>query len=134
MPAGRPTKLTPLVLEMAQNYLKDYETVVPTIEGLALHIHVSRETVYDWYKNSGNKQFSDIVNDLQSIQANTLINGTLEGKYNPAIAKLLLSARHNYVEKKEEKVTVEMPKPILELNELRSNDSNKEISEPQPEN
>lgn len=131
MPAGRPTKLTPLAIEKAKSYVENFDTPVPTIEGLALALDVSRDTINEWYRNNANQQFSDCVNKLYAKQGHILINGTLEGKYNAMIAKLLLSSRHNYVEKKEEKLTVQMPKPILELDELRSNDSNKEISTPE---
>lgn len=110
---GRPTKLTPELIKSAQEYLETYTTVVPTIEGLALHLNISRETLYDWDATNKDADFSDIISKLKAKQASELIDGTLRGKYNATIAKLILSGRHNYVEKREQEVKVEMPKPIL---------------------
>lgn len=110
---GRPTKLTPELILKAQEYLNTYETVVPTIEGLSLYLGVNRDTLYDWDATSRDAEFSDILSQLKAKQASELIDGTLRGKYNATIAKLILSGRHNYVEKREQEVKVEMPKPIL---------------------
>jgi hypothetical protein len=85
-----------------------------------LKLGISRETVYDWEKvpYSGDElevkekpeytekrelhqQFSDIVKELRSAQAEKLIQNSLQNRYNPTIAKLILSGKHNYVEKSE---------------------------------
>ena len=116
-PGGRPTKLTPEIIEKARNYVDETMNVgvhvlLPTIEGLALELEISRETVYDWEnvpeKTAKNKeivelhqQFSDIVKQLRVAQGQKLIQNSLIGRYNPTIAKLILSGKHNYVEKTE---------------------------------
>lgn len=124
MMAGRPTKLTKEIVEQAQKYLDSTSSVavqalLPTIEGLALELHISRDTVYEWEKvplaktsNEPNaiehnqtielhQQFSDIVSDLRAAQGQKLIQNSLLGRYNATIAKLILSGKHNYVEKSE---------------------------------
>lgn len=101
---GAPTKLTDELITSAQEYLNECETfastMLPTIEGLALSLNVNRDTVYAWETDNINQQFSDIIKRLRSAQAQKLIQNSLQGRYNPMIAKLLLS-KHGYVEKQE---------------------------------
>ncbi len=118
MPAGRPTEYNAKILVKANEYLSSCEdeeiqqlvgmsqkgtelyknkvkVMLPTIEGLALHIGISRETVYDWEDKY--TEFSDIIKDLRAKQAVSLINNGLSGDYNPTIAKVLLT-KHGYRE------------------------------------
>lgn len=69
---------------------------IPTIEGLAAHLEVSRSTVYEWKAKYA--EFSDIIERLQQLQAERLINNGLSGTYNPTIAKVLLT-KHGYIER-----------------------------------
>lgn len=130
---GRPTIYTEELVEEAKLYLEErkdeieeyhktrgeksdtYERLVhvrlPTLEGLALRLKVSRETLYAWEKE--HQEFSDILGDIRAAQAERLINGSLSGEYNPLISKLLLS-KHGYIEKQD--VTSDgkaLPTPIL---------------------
>jgi len=74
------------------------EVRMPTIEGLAFHLTVSRQTVYDWERFS---EFAEITERIRQIQADRLIQKGLAGDYNPTIAKVLLG-KHGYVEKFED--------------------------------
>jgi hypothetical protein len=96
---GRPTKYTPELVVKAKTYLDNYSTVVPTVEDFALYLDINRDTVYDW-KNK-HDEFSDIVDKVLHVQASKLIDGSLRGELNSSISKLILSGKHNYVEKKE---------------------------------
>lgn len=109
MPAGRPTEYNEHILTEAWNYVqqfcndeykKDVLTKVnlPTIEGLALYLEISRSTLYLWQKE--HSEFSDIIETLQQKQVQVLINNTLLGAYNPTIAKVLLT-KHGYTDKQE---------------------------------
>lgn len=115
MPAGRPTEYNTKILSKSKEYIEScvdvienyhktqgvksdsYERIVnvnlPTIEGLALYLGVSRDTIYAW----GEKypQFVCIMENLRATQANKLINSALSGNYSAPIAKLLL-AKHGY--------------------------------------
>lgn len=113
-PGGRPTKLTDDLIQKAHNYIWVSDqgepfgicagwttdgSVIPTVEGFASYLVINRDTVYDWSKN--NEEFSDIVDEIKNQQAQMLINGSLDNKYNASIAKLILSGKHGYVEKSE---------------------------------
>jgi len=117
-PFGRPTKLTAELIYKAREHVEAFDvstyTLLPTIEGLALELRISRDTVYEWEKE--NTDFSDIVTELRAKQANKLIQNSLAGKYNASIAKLILSGKHGYVEKSEQDLTTngkDIIQPIL---------------------
>lgn len=108
MPAGRPTDYNQEIETDAHNYVQDTQdrfdkdgkriVEIPTIEGLAMHLEVSRSTVYLWAKE--HPVFSDIIERLQQKQAIALLNNGLAGNYNPTIAKVLLT-KHGYTERQE---------------------------------
>lgn len=106
MTMGRPTKLTPELIADAELFLSEHDvsvhTLLPTIEGLALRLNISRDTLYQWAKND--KDFSDILEKLRQMQANKLLQNGVIGKYNPVISKLMLS-KHGYVDKTETDLT-----------------------------
>jgi hypothetical protein len=100
MAGGRPTKLTPELLELAKNYVAEGDTMsptslLPTVERLALLLNVHRDTLYQWEKE--NQDFSDILSDLKYTQGDKLIQNSLIGRYNANISKMMLS-KHGYVE------------------------------------
>jgi len=112
---GRPTKLTPQAIATAWEYLQVTGDIsafqlLPTIEGLAEALDVTRETLYDWEKV--NDDFSDIIKRLRQKQAQKLIQNSLVNKYNPLISKLLLS-KHGYVERTEQDTNIKVVSPIL---------------------
>lgn len=110
---GRPSKYSPAIIKKTYEYIngaKDkfynyqkgfgntdtYERRVmanlPTLEGLALHLNVHRDTVHAWSKKY--PAFSDALETLMAVQHERLLNRGLSGDYNPVIAKLVLSANH----------------------------------------
>lgn len=108
MPAGRPTKYDDQILVDTQKYIDsciDYpenresgmpKTVkLPTLEGLAYAIRVSKDTINEWRKV--HPEFSVVIADLLAKQADALVNNGLSGNYNPTIAKVLLT-KHGYRE------------------------------------
>lgn len=105
---GRPTSYSDETLKKAESYLKvgwqKEGDVIPTIEGLALCLGISRETVYAWSKQEEKKDFSDIVERIMSKQGKTLANGGLKGELNPTITKLMM-AKHGYKESNEVDLT-----------------------------
>lgn len=95
MAGGRPTVATPENVDKAWEYVKECEAKggLPTVEQLAYTIDISKDTLYE------RDEFSDVMARLKNIQGHMLITAGLNGDYNPTIAKLLLSAKHGYVEK-----------------------------------
>lgn len=76
---------------------------LPTVEGLADFLDLSKETIYAWASEAnaetGEKmEFVDAIRIIKARQAKQLINKGLSGEYNPLIAKLLLSANHGMAE------------------------------------
>lgn len=103
MPGGRPTSYSEEILEKARNYADNYKEhgdVVPSVAGLAVHLGISRETIYDWSSQESKKEFSDIVKGVMSRQELELMSGGLSGKFNPTIAKLMMT-KHGYSDKQE---------------------------------
>ena len=102
MPGGRPTKLTEEMFAKAADYVENHESYgdpVPTAVGLALELGVNRSTCYDWARND--ERFSAIFTRVEETQERRLVRGGLEGKYNPAITKMMLT-KHGYSDKVEQ--------------------------------
>ena len=106
MTTGRPSKLTDALIEQAGRYAtKDYRLqgeVIPTIEGLAVFLNVSRKTLYNW--KAENEEFLHILDDLMARQAKELFSNGLRGDFNPTITKLILT-KHGYSDRVEQDVT-----------------------------
>jgi hypothetical protein len=103
MATGRPSSYSKEILEKAEEYLacyKELDEVVPTIEGLALHIGINRDTLYDWYGQENKQEFSDIVNRVRLIKSKLMQNGALAKKFDGRISALLLG-HEGYREKQE---------------------------------
>lgn len=99
MITGRPTSYSPGLLDKANEYLDKLpeDEVIPSIEGLALFIGITRTTVYDWRKDEEKADFSYIVEEVLAKQARSLLNNGLNGKFSPAITKVILT-KHGYRE------------------------------------
>lgn len=102
MTAGRPTKYSEEILTKSEDYIANhlkYGDPVPTIEGLACELDLSRPTLYDW----GNKHpdFSYILEKLMSKQGRKLLAGGLTGEFNAPFAKMM-ATKHGYSDRIEQ--------------------------------
>lgn len=99
---GRPSKLDEALYQAADDYLyggwEEEGDQVPSIEGLAISLGVSRSSVKLWA--SQDDRFSATVEGIKACQARRLINRGLSGDFNQSITKLLLN-NHGYTEKTE---------------------------------
>tara|TARA_R110000822_G_scaffold146480_2_gene285561 strand:+ start:42 stop:512 length:471 start_codon:yes stop_codon:yes gene_type:complete len=123
---ARPTKYNEQTLVRAEEYLLEFEqeksdrstfllrlAETPSKVGLALYLNIALSTLDKWAVesardealsnddaelSSGKEGFSGIVCDVMSIQHEFLTANGLNGAYNPAVTKLLLS-KHGYSEK-----------------------------------
>lgn len=111
MPAGRPTIYSQEILDKTKTYIEScvdteedkergikHKVNLPTIEGLAYELKISRDTVYDWCKE--HEEFSYIIEELKQKQAKALINNGLSSDYSHVIAKVLLT-KHGYIDKQD---------------------------------
>src|SRR5580700_7117257 len=95
MAAGRPTTYDKDVVPSVRQYIgtRRSEGRVTSIEGVAVFLDVARSTLYLWAKE--HPEFSDILEALQSSQAELLIDSGLSGVFNAPITKMLLT-KHGY--------------------------------------
>lgn len=104
---GRPTILNDELIASADEYLLTCNSIgvhqlLPTIEGLALHLHCHRDSLYRWAEE--NTDFYDILEELKQLQAQKLMQNGLQNRYNPTITKLMLS-KHGYIEQRQDDIT-----------------------------
>ena len=106
---GKTTKYThrtiPKTRAFIQKCIKEDRT--PFLEELALELGVSGKTLYNWaYPKDGiANEFTEIYDLLQTVQKLDIKRKALVGKYESPIAKLILSAEHNVVERIKKEVT-----------------------------
>lgn len=98
--------------EKFTSYKEKVTVKLPSIEGLARFLKISKETIYQWEKI--HPEFSDVLHDLRSEQAQRLINMGLSGDYNPVISRLLL-AKHGYADKTETELSGKVEGPIFNV-------------------
>jgi len=103
---GRPKEYKDYFAEEVYKYViecaeasKGNDIRLPTVEDLAVRMGFSKETLYKWA--SEKREFSDALEFLKNKQCVALINNGLANKYNPTIAKLILSSNHNMRERKD---------------------------------
>lgn len=98
--AGRKTILDDEMFDKAENYVlvrgAYSDDRLPSIEGLAYELNVSRESMYEWEKN--NERFSYILERLRQIQATKLIDKGLNKRYDSPLTKMMLT-KHGYSDK-----------------------------------
>ena len=101
-PVGRPTKYSEDLQAQADEYILSYADLgdlVPTLVGLAIHLDVAPNTIYNW-ATEANPEFLRVFTRVEQLQHRGLVNGGLSGKYNPAITKMMLT-KHGYSDKQE---------------------------------
>ena len=125
---GRPSGLTPDLIEKAKEYLLDgyqeFGNIVPSVAGLGCYLGIGRSTIYE-YKEQ-NKEFSDTLDAILMKQEMLLINGGLSQQFSGTITKLML-ANHGYSDSVKQDHTSSdgsmTPKPTrIELVGLEPND------------
>jgi len=111
MGAGRPSKLTEEVLQIAIDYAENFEMhdhAIPSVVGLAKVLKVHRDTIYGWVEDTEGdelkQQFSYILGVINNNQHFELVNGGLKNKLNPQITKLVLG-KHGYHEQHKQEIS-----------------------------
>lgn len=98
---GRPTKYTPQIIEELNKYLEEaipQNMKIPTVEGIALKLGISKKTLYSWAKE--HEEFLNALEELKMKQKESLTEiGIFGGKeINATIVALLLKVNHNMIE------------------------------------
>lgn len=109
MAAGRPTHYSDEIARKAREYLSVYEELghaVPSVAGLSIYIERARSTIYQWAAHEDNKEFADILEQINATQEQKALSSGLKGDFNATIVKLLLG-KHGYNES-----PVPEPQPI----------------------
>lgn len=100
---GRPTKYTDKLIEKGWNYVENWrkkDCFIPSKFGLARHLKISLASVKEWKKDPKKPDFLAIVEEVELIQAETLINKGLNNDFNSSICKLILT-KHGFSDKQE---------------------------------
>lgn len=95
---GRPTVYGPHTIEIATNFLENYESMgypVPTHARLSRLLGITRTTLYAWAQEPDKAAFSDILTRIMAEQESKLLEQGLIGAFKPEIAKLMLG-KHGY--------------------------------------
>jgi len=112
MPAGQPTKYSPEMQDIADEYLVDYQEKgdpTPSVVGMAVELGVCERTLYNW--GDSNPEFLQTLTRCQQIQHRKLLAGGLNSDFNAAITKLML-ANHGYHDKSDHTLGGPDGKPI----------------------
>jgi hypothetical protein len=87
---------------------------IPTCAGACLALGIVKDTLYLWEKDPDKPEFSDALYALRLEQEDLLLTGAIQGKFRERSSIFILSSVHGYVERKEEKLTVEGTEASLE--------------------
>lgn len=101
---GRPDKINKAYVDRANEWLdkrlwEQDNRVVPTVEGLARYLGIARVQMYEA------PELKYTLERLQTLQSEMVISGGLDNTFNASIAKLILSAKHGYVERSQQDIT-----------------------------
>jgi len=101
---GRPTLYNPIFIDKVKEYLGTTgkeQTSLPTVEGFAIYLDVSRDSLYEWAKKY--PKFSDTLKIIEIRQKQQLIDDV----------KLLLQNNHGMKERTDQTTNdKELPSPI----------------------
>lgn len=100
---ARPSKLTPEMVEKAEDYLQHFENygdVIPSAAGLAVALGVTEPTVYNW-DNESHPEFFGFLWKIKTKQQQVLLSKGLSGDFNSTITKLILT-KHGYSDRIEQ--------------------------------
>src|SRR3990172_6217 len=122
LPVGRPSLYKPEIIDELNKYLTfavPENMKIPTVEGLALRLGVSKVTLYAWAKE--HPEFLNALDELKMRQKESLTDiGIFGGKeINATIVALLLKVNHDMIETTREEHTGKdgkdlFPPPILD--------------------
>lgn len=114
---GAPTKYKSEFVDEVDRYISTTgkeQMNLPTVEGFAIYLGVSRDSLYEWSKIY--KEFSDTLKKIEILQKQQLINDGIYGgkEVNATIVKLLLQNNHGMKERTDATTNdKDLPTPLL---------------------
>lgn len=89
-------------LRKALEYVDNWKEhgAIPQIARLALHIGISKQTLYVWEKMPECSDLADVCARVRLMQEGSLIDGGLTRTYDSSLSKLMLM-KHGYTDKQE---------------------------------
>jgi len=91
----------------------------------------SSQRFSEWAKKfKDNEEISESIRKIKDLFETRVNVGGLKNKLNPTMAIFNLKNNYGWRDKTEQETTIIAPKPLMTLNELRQDDSNKKDSEP----
>ena len=113
---GRPSIYRDDMPAKIYRYIKEQKSKdsIPTCAGACLALGINKDTLYAWEKDDSKQEFSDALYALRLEQEDLLLTGAIKGKFRERSSIFILSSVHGYVERKEEKLTVEGTEASLE--------------------
>lgn len=109
--------------DKSDSYEKRIRVKLPSIEGFAIFLGVSRKTLYNWRDEQ--PDFAEALDRILVEQKQRLIDMGLSGDYSPTIAKLILSSNHGMREG-HDLTSDNKPIPLLDYAKTRTNDGDQE--------
>jgi hypothetical protein len=135
---GRPSEYKPEIIDELNKYLEfavPENMKIPTVEGLALKLGISKNTLYVWAKE--HPEFQDALDELKMRQKESLTDiGIFGGKeINATIVALLLKVNHDMIETSHTDITTKgKPLSLLSALDVHNNDSSTQTEEANQEN
>ena len=118
----RPPKYTEELLLKAHKYIDDWEVTeedpVPLLCSLAIHLDITRSTLYEWRNKEGYEEITDICEEVMGKQERLLVAGGLSNRFNSTITKLAMT-KHNYSDRSEVKQETNMNMSVMSEEELQ---------------
>ena len=129
-PFGRPTEYKDEYVEQIYKYMEEATPEnmdLPTVEGFALRIDVTKKTLYNWSKK--HKDFLHALRILKMKQREALIHiGIYGGKeINANIVALMMKSNHGFADVTKQDITSKgkkilvMPSELIDKYDLSSN-------------
>ena len=120
MAGGRPSKYTDDTVNLVRQYLntwmdneKPCKAVFPSVAGLALFLHVARETIWSWTQDAEKAEFTNLIGELMAEQEFILAAKGTAGEFNAPLTKLFLH-KHGHSDKLETKTTGQISVTVSE--------------------
>lgn len=101
---GRPPKVNKALVDKAILYRDNWKhkdwVAIPTVEGLGLWLGIATATIYEHQD-----ELANTLSWIKQTQAELLLSKGVRGEYNASIVKLILSAKHGYIERSQADIT-----------------------------